>query len=352
MLKNKLDYKLINFALVVLIIYLMYKTGFLWMGLFNKFIIIFGPFIVAFAIAYALYPILRYLRSKNIPKSIGIFIILTIFIGVFAILIGLIAPMLAKQSVSLFNSIVAFVKEISTTTDFDLGALQSTLSDVSNDLVKGVGKYLSTGIMGVISTSMNLLTLIAIVFSAMVYFLMDMEDIRKGIKKLLRKKTKKGYKYVKLLDHEMKQYFEGFIKIVLITLVEYSIGFAIIGHPNFLLFGVLAAVANLIPYFGGIITNCVACITSFVISPSLFIKTVILFFILSSLDGYVINPLVYGKTNQVHPIVVILAVFAGGILFGIGGIIISLPCAIIIQTTIKFFRHDIENKLDDIKDAN
>ena len=64
---------------------------------------------------------------------------------------------------------------------------------------------------------------------------------------------------------------------------------------------------------------------------------------------YNINPLVYGKTNEVHPLVVILSVFAGGILFGIAGIVISLPLAIIIITTFKFFREDISYKIEDIK---
>ena len=74
------------------------------------------------------------------------------------------------------------------------------------------------------------------------------------------------------------------------------------------------------------------------------------FFILSNVDGYLINPMVYGKTNEVHPIVVIFSVFAGGILMGVTGIILSLPVAIIIQATIKFFKPEIKDKLDDMKE--
>ncbi len=352
MYKDRVNFKLVNLALLVLIIFLMYQTGFLWMGLFDKIVGIMGPFVLAFAIAYALHPILRYLRNKGIPKSVSIFIILAVIIGVFLISFGLIIPMLASQSVSLFNNLLAFIKEISTNTNFDFGPLQSSLSDYGDTLVQGVGSYLSNGIMGFVSTSMSVITIGAISFSAMVYFLIDMESIRRTVKDYLKRKNKKHYRYVKLLDHEMKQYCEGFIKIVFIAFFEYTIAFTLIGHPNALLLGFLAALANLIPYFGGIITNCIACLTAFVISPALFIKTVISFFVLSNLDGYVINPLVYGKTNQIHPIVVILAVFAGGILFGIIGIVISLPVAIIIQTTIKFYKDDILDKIVEIKESD
>ena len=79
-----------------------------------------------------------------------------------------------------------------------------------------------------------------------------------------------------------------------------------------------------------------------VISPQLFIKTCIIFIIFSAVDGYVINPLVYGRTNKLHPILIIISVFAGGVLFGILGIIVSLPVMIVLVATYKFFKDDIK----------
>lgn len=329
----------------------MYETGKLWMGVTNKFLSIIGPFLFAFAVAYALYPFLRYLESKKIPKTIAMFIVIGLVLGVLAITIGLIAPLLFEQLSSLFNSIIAFLKELSLDYDINIGPLQANLSEAFNDIIKSLSKYISDGAMTAIGVSLNAISMIVVGFSAAIYFLIDMKRIREGIKKFLKLRSNKAYRYVQLLDHEMTNYFDGFFKIVLITLFEYTITFYIIGHPNALLLGFLAAVATLIPYFGGIITNCIACITAFVISPALFIRTIIAFFILSNLDGYVINPFVYGKTNSVHPIIVILSVFAGGILGGVVGIIVSLPVAILIITTLKYFKTDIADKWEDIKDS-
>ena len=149
----------------------------------------------------------------------------------------------------------------------------------------------------------------------------------------------------------MHNYLTGFVRIMIISVFEYTFAYTIIGHPNAILLGSLAMIANLIPYFGGIINNVVAAVTAFVISPTLFFRTIIVFVVLSMVDGYVINPIVYGKTNKVHPLVVIMSVFAGGILFGILGIIISLPLAIIIITTIQYFKDDVKDKIEDIKDS-
>ncbi len=349
MIKNRLDYKLINVALIAVIVYLIYNTGNLWLSFVGKLIQIITPFFFAFIVAYALYPMVNYLQSKRIPKFLSVVIVLGLIIGLVAILIILIVPLLFGQLTSLFNGIIAFLKELTVNYDLNLGSVQDSLSASFNDIIMNLSKYVSNGAINVISMSLGVISTIVIAFAASIYLLIDMAKIRNTFKQFLLSKSKRAYTYFKTLDTEMKNYLTGFMKIVVITLFEYTIAFLIIGHPNAILLGFLAAVATLIPYFGGMITNVIAAITAFVISPTLFIKTVICFFILSSIDGYVINPFVYGKTNEVHPLVVIFAVFTGGILFGIIGIIISLPLAIAILATYKFYKNDINEKIEDIK---
>ena len=184
-----------------------------------------------------------------------------------------------------------------------------------------------------------------------VYFLYDMENIRKGLILRLKKYKNRSFKYVKTLDCEITNYFSGLLKNIIIQFFEYTIVFFLIGHPNWLILGVLAAVTTIIPYFGGLLTNILALIISSVISTKLFILTVIVCLICPNIDGYIIGPKVYGQTNKLHPLVNILAVFAGGVLGGVWGIAVSLPIAIIIIATIKFFRSDISTTIDNIKEG-
>lgn len=352
MFKDKINYKLVNLALISVIVLVLYRTGPLWLGIVGKILSIIFPFFIAFVLAYALYPFLQFMIKKKIPKTVAIFIIVGIILGLVVLLIALIFPLLFSQLSSLFNGILTFVKELMTNYDLELGPLQETLTNTFNEIISGLGKYVSDGAVSAINSSLSILSILLIAFASSIYLLVDMDKIRKEIKLFLRRKNKRAFNYVKILDTEMRNYLSGFIKIVGITLIEYTLAFLIIGHPNAILLGFLAAIATLIPYFGGIITNIIAAITAFVISPGLFIRTIICFFILSAIDGYVINPFVYGKTNEVHPLVVIFSVFAGGILFGVLGIVISLPLAIITIATWKFYKKDIDEKLDDIKDKN
>ena len=341
MIKNRINFKLVNAVLFILAIFLIYQSSDLWIGIIKLIFNILLPFLIAFVIAYAFYPVVKKLIDKNIPKSLAILLVVGGVFALISIIIALITPTIMSQLTSLFNGIISFLKELSVEYNVNFKDIQNTLSVSFNDTLEKLGTYISNGALSFIGISIDYISKIFIVLASFVYFLADMDKIRKFIKEYLSHKSKKIYNYVLTLDDEMRRYIVGFMKIVIISFFEYSLVYTLIGHPNALMLGTLAALGNLIPYFGGIITNIIAAITAFVISPTLFIKTCIVFIIFSAIDGYIINPFVYGKTNKVHPLVVIISVFAGGILFGVLGIVISLPCAIIIITTFKYFKKDI-----------
>ncbi len=348
MIKNKLDFKLINVAIFVLIVFLMYQTSGLWIGIVAKLITIIAPFFFGFAVAYALNPCVRFLIEKGLPKWLSILTVVVVVIGIFVTIILIAGPLLFGQLSSLFTGIISFFKEISATYDLNFGTIQNTLNKTFTDILSDLGNYVSNGAINFISVSLGFLSALLVGVSAAIYFLIDMDKIRKEVKNFVRKKSKKLFRYLHILDQQMKKYLVGFMKILVINFFLYTFAFFIVGHPNALLLGLLASIASIVPYFGGIFTNLIALVTAFVVSPALFIKTLIAVIILSILDGNLISPLVYGKSNQMHPILIILAIFASGLLFGMVGIILALPISIIVVTTIKYFKPDISDMIDDL----
>lgn len=326
MIKGKFDFKLINIALLAIISYFVYSSLDLWLNILNKLLKIFLPIFLGFVLAYAINPILNYLEKKKIPKLIGIFIIVLVILFIITVTFILLIPVY-NQILDFLGSIIIFIQNIN---------IDSSLLNILNNFIAEIGFYLSNSLLKIINASINLITNIVIILATSIYFLLDMNKIRNYLKKYLKNKSIKLYNYFKIIDFEMKKYIEGFLKIVFISFFEYTCFYYLIGHPYALLLGILSSLSNFIPYFGGMIVQVLGVITSLVISPALGIKVTILTLLLGLFDSYVINPLVYGKTNQVHPIVIITSVFAGGILFGFIGIIISLPVSIIIINTIKF----------------
>lgn len=348
--KNKINYKLINILIGLLIISLLYWISGLWLGIFEKIMAILFPFIIAFAIAYALNPFCKKLTNCGFPRWLAVGIIYFLIIG-FTVLIGIIVvPMFYDQVVLFLSNISAVITDISSKYELDLGIIQTSLSDISSDLLKDVGSHISDGAITIVNTSISFLTNLIIILIVSVYLLFDMDKIRNYIKKKLTKGKKRIYNYVKTLDCEVNNYFSGLLKNIIIQFFEYTTIFFLIGHPNYLILGILAAVTTIIPYFGGLIINILALLIASVVSTKLFIATLIVCLICPNIDGYIISPRVYGKTNQLHPLVNIFAVFAGGILGGFWGIVISLPIAIILLATYRFFKGDINDKIEVIKE--
>ena len=345
---KKINYKLLNIVLIFVICFLFYNTLGLWSFVFDKVISILSPFVIAFVIAYALYPFLRKLQDKGIRKSLAVILILTCIIGFLIILISLLIPIIIEQASALSSVLLSFIQDISSKYNIDLQFIQNNVMDI-NGLVSNYGKSTFDFSVSFLSKSMDIISRAVICFICSIYFLVDMESIRSKVKKLLKRKHKKTYNYLERIDYEVSQYFVGLEKYIVIQFFEYTLIFFIIGHPYYLLLGVLCSITTIIPYFGGIFANIIACVTAFFVNTKLFILTIIVALICPNIDGYIISPRVYGKTNNVPALVTIFAVFTGGIIYGVVGIIIALPVAIILMATYKFYEDDISDKIEEIK---
>ena len=348
MIDRKLYYKLLSGLFILGICFLFYNTLGLWQFVIDKTIAIVSPFIVSFAVAYALYPILVKFQAKGMRKSLALILILVCIIGFLIILISLLIPIIIEQVGALSNMFLSFIQDMSNRYNIDLHYIQDNLMDI-NGLVNNYGKSIGDFSFSFISKSIDFLSKFVICFITSIYFLVDMDRLRLRLKKWILRKNKRTYSYLKRLDHEVSQYFVGLEKYILIQFIEYTIIFFVIGHPYYLLLGVLCSITTIIPYFGGIFSNIIACITAFFINTKLFILTLIVAFICPNIDGYIISPRVYGKTNNIPTLLTIFAVFAGGILYGVVGIVIALPVAIILLATYRFYEDDISDKLEEIK---
>lgn len=349
-MKNKLNYRLLNLLILMGIVYIVIITSGYWSGIIIKIFNIIFPFFLAFVFAYILHPFVVKLENKGVRRPLALTAVIFIF---FVILVGflwLTLPALYDQLVAFSKTVTTFLSDMSNKFDLNLGTYQESITETLNTLIKNVGSYITTGTIDILGKSVNFVTNMIIVLIVGIYLLIDMKKIRGFIKKNLMKYPK-GFNYVKALDHEMGNYLQGLAIFMLIQLVEYSLLFKIVGHPSWLLLGILACVTTVIPYFGGLITNIIAVITASVISPRLCIITLVITLIFPNIDGYIISPHIYGKTNNINPILVIFTAGVCSSLFGFVGIMLGLPLYLIIRTTWNFFHKDLKDFIEDKKEA-
>lgn len=350
MYKNKLNYKLINALLFIAIIYILYLIAGKWGSFIGKIISVLIPFLVAFAFAYVLHPFVKKLEENGVRKNLAVALVMFVVVIFFVGLIWITLPIVYEQLISLSKTLIQVLSDISNRFDINLGDFSLTITETLNSIIKNIGTYLSTGTIDIVNMGVNLLTNVMIVFIVGTYFLNDMDKIRDKIKMFLREKGKREYLYVKKLDHEIGNYFHGLAIFMVVQLIEYSLLFKIVGHPEWVLLGVLACITTIIPYFGGWITNIVAVITASVVSTKVFVATLIICVIFPNLDGYLISPKIYGKTNNINPIMVIFSVGLGGSLFGFTGIVLALPLYILLKASYEYYEDDIKRKIEDAKE--
>ena len=119
------------------------------------------------------------------------------------------------------------------------------------------------------------------------------------------------------------------------TLAVINVGFGavtalvmwLLGMPNPMLWGAIASVLNFIPYLGCITTlailSLVALVTFDHITHTLLVGAS--FLVLAAIEGHVVEPVFIGRRLDLNPIMVLVAIWMGGWIWGITGVVVALP---------------------------
>jgi predicted PurR-regulated permease PerM len=123
------------------------------------------------------------------------------------------------------------------------------------------------------------------------------------------------------------RYMTGMFAVVLILSVLNSVGFLIIGLQYAILMGVIAAICNIIPYFGTIIGYSIPFGFAFLTGTGfdLAFAVLIQFFIIQFSENNIITPNILGGMLRINPFFIILGVLAGGMVWGLPGMFIIVP---------------------------
>ena len=142
---NKLNYKLINTLIIIAIVCLLYSIKALWIGLVVKLFEIIAPFLLAFAIAYVLYPLVIKLIDEGSPKWLAILAVSILGVGSLLLIILLTIPLLYEQILLFISNISVLLSDLSTKFEINLGGLQSALTNFSKDVISNLGSNISNG---------------------------------------------------------------------------------------------------------------------------------------------------------------------------------------------------------------
>ena len=338
---------------ILLILFLLLKTQEYWGNWISLLRSILQPFLIGFIIAYVMHPFVKFLQRKGIPKNLAIILLWLLLIIGIIILLVMLMPLLYEKinefMTSMIDGVFWISKKIKEFGNFENFSL---IDSITNNIVSLLKKY-DDWVPQIVSTLPNIMSLVLdtltnVLFSIIIaiYMLFDFEHIRYNIKKGLMMLFPSCDDYLHEMDVNVTVYLKSMIIVMLIKLVEYCAFYFLIGHPDWLIIGILTSLGAVIPYLGGTIANSIGIITGLTMAPGRIFALLAGILVLSNVDAYIISPLVHEKRSALGPLVTLFAVFAGGVLMGPIGIMLSVPVTIIIKTYIRIKKEKVLNTME------
>jgi predicted PurR-regulated permease PerM len=292
-------------------------------------------------LAFIFAPFVALLEGRGFNRLTSTFIIFGIFGFIVYLSLSIIIPKFVFQMEQIISALegFSFAEEVK--------ALEITLLHYvpflkAGEITHRVESLINSQVVNIFDSVSSLLSSIVSVIAVLVivpfisfFLLKDNRRILQGLLQTIPNKYfEMSYYVLKKVTLRLGLYVRAWIFDATFVGVMIGFGFYFIGVPNALPLGVIAGLGHLIPYFGPIIGGIPAIIVSIVQYGNFSQVPLILLVVVITyaLDNGFVQPYVFGKSTDMHPIAIILLIISGGILFGFFGMLLAIPVSTVIKT--------------------
>ena len=175
------------------------------------------------------------------------------------------------------------------------------------------------------------LATMGIVFIVAVFILMQQEDLRDRMIRLFG--SGDLHRTTAAMDDaaaRLSRYFLSQLAVNACFGVVVALGLAVIGVPNWVLWGIIAALMRFVPYIGAFTAAIFPLTLAAAVDPgwTMVVYTLALFLVLEPVVGQVVEPLVYGHSTGLSPVSVVISAIFWAWLWGPVGLILSMPLSL------------------------
>lgn len=284
------------------------------------------PLGFAVLLAYLLYPAAEKLENKGIPRIATNFIlILGTAVFVFGTVYGL-----AVLITSFTGDLPAIQEQFKQNIDHFQGTISSWIGvqesqqdSMVNSALGNTGQYFKR----LFTATANSILAIGLIPVYTFLLLFYRDKFQRFLHLVVPSEEDEiAENIINQASEVVPQYMKGLFIVCFILMGLNSLGFYLIGVKYALLFGIIAAIFNLIPYLGTVIGYGLAFI--FVLatqSPSIALAVLVQFFIVQFTENNILTPNITGSYVQINPLVTIFSLIAGGMIWGLPGMFMVIP---------------------------
>ena len=298
------------------------------------------PLGVAFLLATALVPPVRWLARRGIPSLLATWLVILGFVGVLVGFGALIIPPLADEFGDLGPTLEEAADEVENwLVDGSLGIDQSTIDEVRDQLGDAVGG--STTADGVLLDGAVLageFVAGAVLTFVIVFFLVkDGESIQRWVLARIPNRHRGRARLMGTAAWStLGRYLAGAATLGATEAAIIGITLAMTGGSVVMPVVALTFLGAFFPFVGAIVAGAIAILVTLVSSgPGAAVVVAIVVVLVQQFDNEILAPVIYGRALHLHPLVVILAVAAGAAIGGFLGAFLAVPIAsVVINTTV------------------
>lgn len=290
---------------------------------------------VSFILMSAFNPLTELLEKIRIPRFASVLLIYLCLVTFLGFIGSTILPPFITQTVHLGEKMPEYISTIFPAFQFDFNTLSQQIAPIGENLVKVT--------IGIFSNLITLFTIFVVSF----YFLMERQYLEKHTGNFLGKdQAKKLIMIVAKVEEKLGAWVRGEMTLALTIGLMTFAGLTFLGLPYILSLSLLAAIFEIIPIVGPIISAVPAVLIALTISPLLASATVITYFIIQQVEAHLVVPMVIQRAVGLPPVVSIIALMVGGKLAGITGALLAVPVVISVETILSEYLKSRQIEVD------
>lgn len=289
------------------------------------------PLLFSILISIMLYPLARFFEKLRLGKafsailSVIVAIVILSGLGWFivyeSIIIGRDASAITGKVMSVLENSEAWLQE---SFGIERNQVVAQLREQGNKALNNVGGVLSStfGSIGSMLAAAVLVPLFS--FFLLYYRVFFREFFFKAFHSVPKQKI---HDTLERIYDVVQSYLLGLITVMGIVAVLNTIGLMVMGIDYAWFFGTLASLLMLLPYIGIAIGSILPALFALAVKDSAWyaVGVIAWFQVVQFLEGNIITPNIVGSKVSINPLMAIIAILLGGMLFGLAGLILALP---------------------------
>jgi predicted PurR-regulated permease PerM len=315
--------------------------GIVLLGLFaQRMMVVVLPVIIALLLATLLAPAARRLEARRVPARLAAFGVVALAFLVFLGMWALIIPGFVSQVPDLVDSVQQGAGQVASITEplgVSSGEARRAVDGAIQDLKgQNVASGVLTGALLVTQWAAAVVLILVLTF----FFVKDGRQLWDWIVCLFAAERRDGLHEVgERAWLALSSYVQGVFLVATIDAVLIGTALLVVGVPMALPLIVLTFLAAFFPIIGAVLAGAAAVLVTLVtqgVPAALLVGAVIL--VVQQLEGNVFYPVVVGKRLRLHPVAILLALTAGGVLAGVAGAFLAIPVAAVTSAVLDYMR--------------